>query len=70
MQHINKPLTLEQYRFIKSVRDESPFTCNMNIHTYINGVRFRLAQWYGVQEQEITDEFIYNFLKKLDKSVD
>ena len=57
-------LTIQQYRQIKQVRDTNPFTCNINISTYINGVRFRLAQWYGVEEEEITDQFIYNFLIK------
>ena len=70
MKNIASPLTLEQYKEIKQVRDSSPFTCNMNIYTYINGVRFRLAQWYGVEEETITDQQIYNFLKKLDKTVD
>lgn len=63
-------LTLQQYRDICKVRDASPFTCNININTYIDGVRFRLAQWYGIPEEQINDEFIYNFLKKLDKIVD
>lgn len=63
-------LTLEQYKQIRKVRDGSPFTCNININTYIDGVRFRLAQWYGIPEEEITDEFIYKFLKNLDKTLD
>ena len=67
---MQQPLTVKQYKQIKQVKDASPFTCNMNINTYINGVRFRLAQWYGIQEEEITDQFIYNFLIKLDKTVD
>ena len=67
---MEKPLTLEQYKEIKQVRDSSPFTCNMNINTYIDGVRFRLAQWYGVQEETITDQQVYKFLKKLDKTLD
>ena len=67
---MEKPLTLEQYKEIKQVRDSSPFTCNMNINTYIDGVRFRLAQWYGVQEETITDQQVYKFLKKFDKIVD
>ena len=67
---MEKPLTLEQYKDIKQVRDSSPFTCNMNINTYIDGVRFRLAQWYGVQEETITDQQVYKFLKKLDKTLD
>lgn len=70
MKHIGSPLTLEQYSQIRKVRDASPFTCNINIHTYINGVRFRLAQWYGIPEEQITDQFIYKFLKTLDKTVD
>ena len=70
MKHISSPLTLEQYRDICKVRDASPFTCNINIHTYINGVRFRLAQWYGIPEEQVTDQFIYKFLKTLDKTVD
>lgn len=70
MKHISTPLTLEQYRDISKVRDASPFTCNINIHTYINGVRFRLSQWYGIPEEEVTDQFIYKFLKTLDKTVD
>lgn len=61
-------LTLEQYRDICKVRDKSPFTCNININTYIDGVRFRLAQWYGIPEEQISDEFIYKFLKTLDKT--
>ena len=64
---MEQPLTIQQYKQIKQVKDASPFTCNMNINTYINGVRFRLAQWYGVEEKTITDQQIYNFLKKLDK---
>ena len=67
---MEKPLTLEQYKEIKQVRDSSPFTCNMNINTYIDGVRFRLAQWHGVEEQTITDQQVYKFLKKFDKIVD
>ena len=67
---MENPLTLEQYKEIKQVRDASPFTCNMNINTYIDGVRFRLAQWYGVQEETITDQQVYKFLKKLDKTLD
>lgn len=67
---MEQPLTLEQYKEIKQVRDSSPFTCNMNINTYIDGVRFRLAQWYGVQEETITDHQVYKFLKKFDKIVD
>ena len=63
-------LTLEQYKQIRKVRDESPFTFNINRNTYIDGVRFRLAQWYGIPEEEITDDFIYTFLKNLDKTVD
>lgn len=63
---MEQPLTIEQYKQIKQVKDASPFTCNMNINTYINGVRFRLAQWYGISEEKITDQFIYNFLIKLD----
>lgn len=69
MKHINTPLTIEQYNDIRKVRDASPFTCNINIYTYINGVRFRLAQWYGIPEEEITDQFIHNFLKNYDKFV-
>lgn len=61
MQHIDSPLTLEQYRDIRRVRDGSPFTRNINIHTYINGVRFRLSQWYGIPEEQITDQYIYKF---------
>lgn len=67
---MEQPLTVQQYKQIKQVKDASPFTCNMNINTYINGVRFRLAQWYGIDEEKITDQFIYNFLIKLDKRVD
>lgn len=67
---MEQPLTIQQYKQIKQVKDASPFTCNMNINTYINGVRFRLAQWYGIDEEKITDQFIYNFLIKLDKRVD
>lgn len=63
---MEQPLTVQQYKQIKQVKDASPFTCNMNINTYINGVRFRLAQWYGISEEKITDQFIYNFLIKLD----
>ena len=63
---MKQPLTIQQYKQIKQVKDASPFTCNMNINTYINGVRFRLAQWYGIDEEKITDQFIYNFLIKLD----
>lgn len=63
---MEQPLTIQQYKQIKQVKDASPFTCNMNINTYINGVRFRLAQWYGISEEKITDQFIYNFLIKLD----
>lgn len=63
---MEQPLTIQQYKQIKQVKDASPFTCNMNINTYINGVRFRLAQWYGIDEKKITDQFIYNFLIKLD----
>ena len=70
MKQIGTPLTIEQYRELKQVRDASPFTCNMNIYTYINGVRFRLAQWYGVEEETITDQEVYKFLKKFDKIVD
>ena len=61
---MEQPLTVQQYKQIKQVKDASPFTCNMNINTYINGVRFRLAQWYGIDEEKITDQFIYNFLIK------
>ena len=67
---MEKPLTLEQYKEIKQVRDSSPFTCNMNINTYIDGVRFRLDKWYGVQEETITEKQVYKFLKKLDKTLD
>ena len=67
---MEQPLTIQQYKQIKQVKDASPFTCNMNINTYINGVRFRLAQWYGIDEEKITDQFIYKFLKKFDKIVD
>ena len=70
MKQIGTPLTIEQYKELKQVRDASPFTCNMNIYTYINGVRFRLAQWYGVEEETITDQEVYKFLKKFDKIVD
>lgn len=63
---MEQPLTIQQYKQIKQVKDASPFTCNMNINTYINGVRFRLAQWHGIDEEKITDQFIYNFLIKLD----
>ena len=63
---MEQPLTIQQYKQIKQVKDASPFTCNMNINTYINGVRFRLAQWYGISEEKITDQFIYNFLIELD----
>ena len=63
---MEQPLTIQQYKQIKQVKDASPFTCNMKINTYINGVRFRLAQWYGIDEEKITDQFIYNFLIKLD----
>lgn len=63
---MEQPLTVQQYKQIKQVKDASPFTCNMNINAYINGVRFRLAQWYGIDEEKITDQFIYNFLIKLD----
>lgn len=63
---MEQPLTIQQYKQIKQVKDASPFTCNMNINTYINGVRFRLAQWYAIDEEKITDQFIYNFLIKLD----
>lgn len=70
MKQIGTPLTIEQYRELKQVRDASPFTCNMNIYTYINGVRFRIAQWYGVEEETITDQEVYKFLKKFDKIVD
>ena len=63
---MEQTLTIQQYKQIKQVKDASPFTCNMNINTYINGVRFRLAQWYGISEEKITDQFIYNFLIKLD----
>ena len=63
---MEQPLTIQQYKQIKQVKDASPFTCNMNINTDINGVRFRLAQWYGIDEEKITDQFIYNFLIKLD----
>ena len=59
---MEQPLTIQQYKQIKQVKDASPFTCNMNINTYINGVRFRLAQWYGISEEKITDQFIYDFL--------
>lgn len=67
MKQIGTPLTIEQYRELKQVRDASPFTCNMNIYTYINGVRFRIAQWYGVEEETITDQEVYKFLKSLIK---
>lgn len=70
MKQIGTPLTIEQYKELKQVRDASPFTCNMNIYTYINGVRFRIAQWYGVEEETITDQEVYKFLKKFDKIVD
>lgn len=70
MKQIGSPLTIEQYKELKQVRDSSPFTCNMNIYTYINAVRFRLAQWYGVEEETITDQEVYKFLKKFDKLVD
>ena len=63
---MEQPLTIQQYKQIKQVKDASPFTCNMNINTYINGVRFRLAQWYGIDEEKNTDQFIYNCLIKLD----
>ena len=63
---MEQPLTVQQYKQIKQVKDASPFTCNMDINTYINGVRFRLAQWDGINEEKITDQFIYNFLIKLD----
>ena len=68
MLHIDKPLTLDQYRYIKSVRDGSPFTAKMNIHTYIDGVKFRLAQWYGIEKETITDQDVYNYLKKVQKT--
>ena len=62
---MEQPLTVQQYKQIKQVKDASPFTCNMNINTYIDRVRFRLAQWYGVQEETITDQQVYKFLKKV-----
>ena len=56
---MQQPLTIEQYKQIKQVKDASPFTCNMNITTYINGVRFRLAQWYGISEEKMDGRYYY-----------
>lgn len=55
-------LTLAQYKQIKEVKDKSPFTSDLSIVEYINNVRFRLSQWYGIEEEKISDEYVYNFL--------
>lgn len=55
-------LTLAQYKQIKEVKDKSPFTSDLSILEYINNVRFRLSQWYGIAEEKISDEYVYNFL--------
>lgn len=57
-------LELLQYKFIKEVKDKSPFTQSLGLQEYINGVKFRLAQWYGIDEESVTDADVYNFLKK------
>lgn len=57
-------LTVKQYREIKQVKDSSPFTCSIPLKQYIEGVRYRLSQWYGIDEEKISDEQVYYFLSK------
>ena len=57
-------LNLNEYRFIREVKDSSPFTEPLKIQEYIDGVRFRLSQWVGVSEDNISDEAVYLLLKE------
>lgn len=56
-------IQLFQYNYIKQVKDSSPFTCNLTLNQYIKGVKYRMSEWYGMEESMITDKDVYNVLK-------
>lgn len=54
-------LTINEYNFIKQVKDSSPFTCDQTLQEYIAGAKNRLAKWYGIEK--VTSKMVYEYLK-------
>lgn len=61
-------LELNEYKYIKEVKGRSPFTSTLTLQEYIDGVRWRLGQWYGVDYTLFSDRDVYTFLKYLDNA--
>ena len=61
-------LELNEYKYIKEVKGRSPFTSALTIQEYIDGVKWRLGQWYGVDYTLFTEKDVYIFLKYLEST--
>ena len=47
---------------IIQVKNSSPFTCNLTLDEYIEGVKYRLSVYKGISKDKITLEIIYKYL--------
>lgn len=56
-------LTMDQLKLIKRVKDSNPFTRDQSLQDYIKGVKYRIAQWYGIQEDSVTLDAVYEHLR-------
>lgn len=60
-------INLNQYREIKRVRDQNPFTSPLSLTQYIQDVKWRMSNWYGIKIEDISDEDVYSEL--IEKSI-
>lgn len=55
--------TMDQLKLIKRVKNSNPFTRDQSLRDYIKGVKYRIAQWYGIQEDSVTLDAVYEHLR-------